>query len=132
VNEGICLYNFFRTFPLDLTIYNAGNVGSIAAIAYLGVKTRKASANATFMIHRTYANTQAATSSRFETMAKSIRMDDERSEAIMREHLKLSPSQWAALDKDELYFTAKEALEVGFIQEIGDFAPPAGAHVYGI
>src|SRR5436309_13829862 len=52
VHDGIFLYNLFRAFPCDLTIYNSGCVGSIAVISYLGAKKRKASAGATFVIHR--------------------------------------------------------------------------------
>jgi ATP-dependent protease ClpP protease subunit len=32
VGDGICLYNFFSSLPIDLTIYNAGAVQSIALI----------------------------------------------------------------------------------------------------
>src|ERR1700737_2724923 len=52
VADGICLYNFFRALPIDLTLYNGGNVSSAATIAFLGAKGRKVTANATFMIHR--------------------------------------------------------------------------------
>jgi ATP-dependent Clp protease protease subunit len=62
VGDGVCLYNFFRSFPVDLTLYNVGSVLSIATIAYLGAKTRKASARAMFGIHRSIMTPQAATS----------------------------------------------------------------------
>src|SRR5690348_14907235 len=53
IGDGICLHNLFQTLPFDLTLYNTGCVASIAVIAYLGAKSRKSSAYATFMIHRT-------------------------------------------------------------------------------
>src|SRR5713226_10347317 len=64
VGDGICLYNFFRSLPIDLTIYNAGAVQSIAAIAYLGAKKRKTSKHGNFMIHRTGSGSQPATRAR--------------------------------------------------------------------
>src|SRR4051794_30276298 len=48
IGDGVCLYNFFRAMPIDLTLYNAGSVCSAAVIAYLGAKKRKTSAYATF------------------------------------------------------------------------------------
>jgi ATP-dependent Clp protease protease subunit len=45
VGDGISLYNFFRSLPLDLHVYNTGTVASIAAIAFLGAKRRYTSAN---------------------------------------------------------------------------------------
>src|ERR1035438_7167886 len=50
VGDGVCLYNFFRVLPFDLTLYNVGSVQSIAAIAYLGAKHRKTSAHALFQL----------------------------------------------------------------------------------
>jgi ATP-dependent Clp protease protease subunit len=57
VGDGISLYNFFKTLPLELTIYNTGAIHSIAAIAYLGARKGKASARAAFMIHTTRTGT---------------------------------------------------------------------------
>jgi ATP-dependent Clp protease protease subunit len=84
VGDGICLHNFFRALPIELTLYNVGSIASIAVTAYLGAKHRKASAYAAFMLHRTYASPQAATSDRLHAIAQSVSLDDERTEAILR------------------------------------------------
>ena len=44
VGDGVCLYNFFRNLNIGLTIYNGGQICSIATLVYLGVKERKARA----------------------------------------------------------------------------------------
>ena len=49
IHEGIRLYNFFRNFSIDLTLYDLGVVSSVAVIPCLGAKTRKVSRHATFM-----------------------------------------------------------------------------------
>jgi ATP-dependent Clp protease, protease subunit len=49
VPDGIALYNFFKTAPVDITLYNVGSVQSVAAIAYLGAKHRKSRARASFV-----------------------------------------------------------------------------------
>jgi ATP-dependent Clp protease, protease subunit len=60
VQDGVCLYNYFRTLPVDLSVYNVGSISSAGVIAYLGAKNRKAATLATFMIHRSHASFQGA------------------------------------------------------------------------
>ncbi|WP_165405964.1 ATP-dependent Clp protease proteolytic subunit [Bradyrhizobium genosp. SA-3] len=131
VSDGVCLYNFFRTFPVDLTLYNAGNVSSIATIAYLGAKKRKVSTYATFMIHRTTSPGQPATAERLNAIAHSVVADDQRTEAILRAHLSLSEDQWSVHRSADLFLTAKEAITCG-LAELGEFAPPVGTRVFNI
>lgn len=52
VGDGVFLYNFFRAVPIELTLYNVGQISSAGIIAYLGAKHRKTTRNATFMLHR--------------------------------------------------------------------------------
>ena len=132
VGDGICLYNFLRTLPLKLTIYNGGTVASIAAIAFLGAQSRKASANAIFMIHRTYTPSQSASAKNLPGITKSLSLDDERTEDILRQNIKLQPSHWDEIAKGDLFLSAQEALSVGLIDEIADFVPAPGALLSGI
>lgn len=88
VGDGVCLYNFFKTLPVDLTLYNVGNVSSAATTAFLGAKKRKASAYATFMVHRVQSAAQPATTERLQSMTHSVLADDERTEAILGRHLR--------------------------------------------
>jgi ATP-dependent Clp protease protease subunit len=131
VSDGICLYNYFRAVPIDLTLYNVGGVSSIATIAFLGAKKRKTSAYATFMIHRTQSPAQSATSERLNAIAHSVVADDERTEAILRQHLKLSKDQWAVHKNADLWLTAKEAINCG-LAEGGEFAPPPRTPIFNV
>ena len=126
VGDGICLYNFFRSLPIDLTIYNAGAVQSIALIAYLGAKKRKTSLRGIFMMHRTTIGAQPATAAKLKGTAKMLTLDDTRTESILREHIKLPETEWAALDNQDVYFSGEEAVKVGIADEIGEFCPPRG------
>lgn len=132
VNDGICLYNYFKSLPCDVTLYNVGSVQSIATISYLGAKHRKTSANATFMIHRTTAGTQFAGSSRLHSLAKSVFLDDQRTEAIIKSHVKLSADQWAELNVADVVFSGEESVKLGLSQTIGEFSPPPGTQIYNI
>jgi ATP-dependent Clp protease, protease subunit len=130
VGDGVCLYNLFRTLNMGLTVYNCGQISSIATLVFLGAKERKTSAHATFMIHRTYANPMGATSDRLQTVAQTLVLDDQRTEAIFREALKLSDDQWASHKYTELWFTADDAIKCKLATEIGEFAPPIGQKIF--
>jgi ATP-dependent Clp protease protease subunit len=132
VADGICLYNFFRALPIDLTIYNIGSVSSIAVVAYLGAKKRKTSARATFMLHRTSVSPQSATATLLKSLADSVVLDDKRTESILSEHVTLSQDRWALLNYHDQWFSAEEAVDTGLADEIADFAPPMGTQIYNI
>jgi ATP-dependent protease ClpP protease subunit len=132
VGEGICLYNFFRTLPIELTIYNVGSVNSAAVIAYLGAKRRITSARAVFMLHRTFAKAgETVPYMMIPGITKNLAMSDEHTESILRENITLPESMnWSDLDRYDFYFSGAEAVQIGLAHEIGDFAPPAGTSVY--
>jgi ATP-dependent Clp protease, protease subunit len=132
VSDGVALYNFFKTAPIDITLYNVGSVQSIAAIAYLGAKKRKTSACATFVFHRVTGNAQSAQAGALETLADGVVIDDRRLEAIMRDHINMSTEKWAILDKGDLVFTAEYAVKAKIAQEIADFAPTPGLPIYNL
>jgi ATP-dependent Clp protease protease subunit len=132
VADGICLYNFLKAMPIDVTLYNAGSVQSIAAVAYLGAKRRKVSARATFSYHRTTASPQGAKIGDLKAIAESVVSDDLRSESILREHISIPADKWALLDKGDLWFTAEEAVAANIADEIADFAPPVGSILYSL
>lgn len=132
VSDGIFLYNFFRSLPINLVLYNVGQVSSIATVAYLGAKGRKVSASATFMLHRSTNSPQFATATKLSTLAKSLSLDDERTERILREHITLPDDLWTQLDYHDLYLSAEESLQFAIANEVEDFAPPIGTKIFNV
>ena len=131
VGDGICLYNFFKALPVELTIYNVGSIGSIAVIAYLGARRRITSARAVFMIHRTTAKLGGIPALVMKGVTKSLVLDDERSESILRESVTLPVGeQWSNLDYYDFFFSGKEAADMGLAHELGEFSPPPRSPVY--
>jgi ATP-dependent Clp protease, protease subunit len=122
VGDGVALYNYFRNLPLDLHIYNAGSVSSIGVIAFLGAHNRYASANATFVIHKTRFNPGAPTDAeRARGMADSMKIDDSRTLDILKSNVNLSEVELERYRVNELPFDAQTALACGLITNIGDF-----------
>lgn len=132
IADGIFLFNLFRTLPIELTLYNVGQLSSAAVIAYLGAGRRKTAANATFMVHRSTYSPQFATSSKLHKLAKNLILDDERCEAIVRERVTLPEDLWSEIQHHDVYLSGDEAVKFGMADEIGEFAPPAGTQVYNM
>ncbi len=124
--------NLFRSMPIELTLYNVGQLSSAAVVAYLGAKRRKTSAHATFMIHRSTNSTQFATASRLKQVTKFLVLDDARTESIDHAHTKLPPELWEELKFHDIYLSGEEAVDFGIATEIGEFEPPAGVQVFNL
>jgi ATP-dependent Clp protease protease subunit len=138
VGEGVVLYNYFRSIPLDLHIYNGGQVSSIAVIAFLGARNRYASAHSTFTIHRTYASLAMFTSAmganaeRLRSITQALEVDDDRTRAILTSHLRLSAEKLDYHLTNEVPLNAHDALECGLVTAIQEFAPPSGQILYNL
>ncbi len=131
VGDGVCLYNFFRGAPMNLTLYNSGTICSAAAIAFLGAERRMFSAHATFMVHRSQTPSQSASSVELKHLAHSADLDDARMEAIIRESSSLTQEQLTIFQAHNLWLSADEALQAGIATGLGEFAPPMG-HIISI
>ncbi len=85
IPDGVAIYNFFRAFPLPLTVYNCGTVSSAAVLAFLGARARRASAHATFGIHKcSMTFEKGAPASDLQRFVKLTMLEDARTEAIFR------------------------------------------------
>ena len=133
VGDAIALYNFLRSLPMEVITYNAGSVLSAAVITYLAGKVRKVSKAATFMIHKSTLTLPAPTTAeRLKMSAEGLLIEDARSEAVLREHLRLPSKSWKIHQRGELILTAGESIKIGLAHEIGDWAPPSGARLFSI
>ncbi|WP_251373926.1 ATP-dependent Clp protease proteolytic subunit [Janthinobacterium sp. JC611] len=133
VSDGICLYNFLSKLPLDIITYNAGAVASIAVTLFLAGRHRHASDTARFMVHKSHAT--ASPGSRPDALSiivEGLRADDMRTERILRGHVSLTEEQWQVHAYSDLHLTADQALEVGLIESIRDFALPKGQRLTNI
>ena len=132
VGDGVFLYNYFRSIPIELTLYNVGQIASAGVVAYLGAKSRKTSKTGMFLLHRTTNTTQFATSTKLNHMAKSLVLDDERTDAIVKGHVKLPPELWKEHEHHDVYLSGEEAIKFGLADGIAEFSPPAGTHVFNV
>jgi ATP-dependent Clp protease protease subunit len=130
VSDGICLYNLLRKLPVEIAMYNAGAIASIAVIVFLAGSERKASASARFMIHKSQTSVSSEVGpDALQVIVDGLRADDVRTEQILKQHLRLSPAHWSVHARSDLHLTSNAALQVGLIDEIADFAPPRGKRI---
>lgn len=132
IADGVCLYNYLRTFPSPISVYNVGSISSAAVTAYLGAPRRVAAPLSTFMVHRSTANLRGANADVVQARVPSLIMDDKRTEDILREHVHLAAEKWAVHATADLWLAAEEAVETGLATEIGHFAPQPGASLVNV
>jgi len=132
IGDGISLYNLFRVSPIEIILYNVGSVQSIAAIAFLGATQRIVSTYGAFMLHRAYLNPIAATSDKLTAGAGYLGLEDSRVEAIIKTHTQLPAEKWEQHKYADVWLSAKEAIDYGFADRIGEFAPPPGTRLFNV
>lgn len=130
VSDGLALYSIFRNFPLELTVYNISTVQSIAALAFLGAKNRVVAPWGTFMYHRTTIGASDATAAKLSDLGGYVAMEDERTDAILRNHVTFDEAAWEKLQTRNLYVSPDESVRIGISNIIGQFSPPSGSQVY--
>jgi ATP-dependent protease ClpP protease subunit len=57
-------------------------------------------------------------------MTADLVLDDTRMHDIFRERTKLPDAVWEECAMHDIYFSGEKAIEYGFADEIGEFAPP--------
>ena len=127
IAEGIALYNLISTSPIDISLYNMGSLQSMATIVFLAAKRRVVNQHGTFMLHAPTCAPQPMTTNRLTDVLESLKIDDARTNAILRRHLKMSETQWTNLRHNEFWITAADSVKNGIATEIGDFTPPRGS-----
>lgn len=127
--DGVYLYNLFKQLPLDIVIYNAGQVASAGAIAFLGAKCRKTTSNAIFMIHRAQSSPPFSNATKLKSASDGLALEDERTKEILAKHLQLPKELLDQLENHDVYISGKDAVNYGFADEIAEFAPPPGTKV---
>jgi ATP-dependent Clp protease protease subunit len=129
IGDGVFLYNSLKKLGLEIVFYNAGQVASAATLVFLGAHSRKTTANAVFMIHKSTNTTQGAGVDRLKAVTANLTIDDTRVEEILRAHLRLPEELWTQFSYHDVYLTGTDAVAYGMADEIGEFSPPMGAKV---
>jgi len=131
VMNGITIYNFLKSLPINLTTHNIGIVDSIANVIFLAGKTRYAVKNSSFLFHGVGFDINQA---RFEEKnikekLKMIQRDQKLIADIIAEQ-----SQYTQQEIEKMFLeadtrTPEQAKEKGLINDIREVNIPEGAEV---
>jgi ATP-dependent protease ClpP protease subunit len=132
VEAGFDLHEVFSNSPLKLTLYTHCAL-SIAVVAFLGAKNRKAAPNSSFKLYPVL--TKIPGEARIEELRNAVRKatsDNNRLNTFFDNHLNLTPSQRRLARKSILPLDERQAAKCGLIgseSDIASFSLPAGARM---
>jgi ATP-dependent Clp protease protease subunit len=129
VGDGVFLYNSLKKVGVEVFLYNAGQVASAAALAFLGATGRKTTTNAIFMIHKGANKPDAAGAGKLKAIAENLAMDDARIDEILRTHLRLPEELWTQFNYHDVFLSCADAVKYGMADEVAEFSPPVGIKV---
>ena len=136
VEEGISLFAFIRSLPIEVTIHNIDHVDSIALAIYLAGSRRLANLDSTFLLHDFYFPQPVTISNRHQASDVSVSFTAFRQKMtdILKSRTNMSDEQFRNLKflDEPVVKTAVAAKEVGIAHEIGQAVAPFGAELFNI
>jgi ATP-dependent Clp protease protease subunit len=136
VEEGISLYGFIRSLPVDITIHNIGSIDSIALAVYLAAARRLANPDATFLMHDFYFPQPVPVTNRHQASDISVGLTGARKKfmEVLKGRTGMTDEQFQSLKfLDEASIkTAATAKEVGITHDIQQAVTPSGAQLFNV
>jgi ATP-dependent Clp protease, protease subunit len=133
-DEGFFLYEFLRALPLDLTIHNVGQIGSMANVVFLAGRRRLATPNSIFFfssLEWTYPTPRILAQSIVAEPAILLGNARERIKSLFKLHTQISQAilEDPEFFKEPIIQEPAAAKAAGIIHEIQDAALPFGGRV---
>jgi len=132
VMNGITVFNFLRSLPIQLTTYNVGNVDSIGNVIFLAGDRRIACASSTFMFHGVAYNINGPLNLAERNLAEMlavVKADQARMANIIEDRTQIPRPVVEHMFTEAVTKNAQEALSIGIIHEIGNAVVPDGIPV---
>jgi ATP-dependent Clp protease protease subunit len=121
VEEGLSLYGFIRSLPVDITIHNIGSVDSIALAVYLGAAKRLANPDSTFFMHDLFFSQPVPISNRHQAADLNVGFTGARQKvaSILRSRTKMNEEALRYLEETTIK-TSAEAQKLGIVDEVAE------------
>ena len=136
VEEGISLFAFIRSLPIQVAIHNIDHVDSIALAIYLAGSKRLANPDATFLLHDFYFPQPVPISNRHQASDLSVSFTAFRQKMtdVLKTRTNMSAEQFRSLKflDEAVVKTAVDAKELGITHEIGWAVAPTGTQLFNI
>jgi ATP-dependent Clp protease protease subunit len=136
VEEGMSLYGFIRSLPVDITIHNIGSIDSIALAVYLAAARRLANPDATFLMHDFYFPQPVPVTNRHQASDISVGLTGARNKfiTVLKSRTGMSDDQFKSLKflEESAIQTAQTAKEVGITHELAQAIATPGAELFNV
>ena len=117
VNEGFAIHDFIRSLGVNVETRIEGLCASIATVISLAGDTRTMTENSTFFIHNPWSMA-GGDADEMERMASELRLIENRLASFYSKKTGQETETLLNYMKEETSFTADQAMELGFIQQI--------------
>jgi ATP-dependent protease ClpP protease subunit len=132
VIHGKGIYNFLMALPLEIDIYNIGQVDSIGGIMYLAGDNRYATSNSSFLIHAVALQIQGPTSFPENDKIDSEKQDRVAIAAIYAERTKISLEEFENLMLEGTTLPSVDGIVKGITTEVKAPQIPKGVQIISI
>jgi len=134
INDGISLYNFVRGLSIELHMYNAGAVQSVAVLPFIAAKHRHVSEHGVFFLHKSAFTPLAVATeaAQFKALYDSLIADDVRTEVIIKAYTKIPASKYPVRRGRGITIGAQDAVNFGIADDICEFTVPPGNQTFNI
>ena len=128
IADGIASYNFLRSLPVQIIIYNIGAVNSVGNAVYQAADKRICAETSSFMFHGVGidVNNIRLELKQLNEMTKSVQNDQDQISKIIVERTGLSLEDVNELFLNMEYLKADEAFKRGITDEVRDIHLPEG------
>jgi ATP-dependent Clp protease protease subunit len=124
VSQGFAIYEILKDSPNHVTVHGVGQVMSIASIILQAGDIRLMTPLCRFMVHNgSITFDKAVDIDKFKSQLKDVQMDSEIYYDLLGERAKISRKKIKDMCFAERYLSAKQCLEMGFIDEIRPLIP---------
>ncbi len=135
VTNGITLYNFLKSLPINLTMFNIGAINSIANVIFLASDKRYAVKNSSFMFHG--VGFDIPQGGRFvekdlKEKLETITNDQENIADIIISKTSFTRDEIDKMFLEQKTISPQKAKDRGIIQEIKELKIPSGARIISL
>ncbi len=129
------IYNFLAALPVEIDVYNTGQVDSIGGIMYLAGTNRYATANSSFLIHAVALQVSGATSFQEKLLQEkidSLKQDRESIAVIYADRTGISLEDFETLMLEGTTISATDAVTRGIVTEVKSPSIPTGTQLISV
>lgn len=135
VIHGKSIYNFLAALPVEIDVYNIGQVDYIGGIMYLAGTNRYATENSSFLIHAVamhFGNGASLQEKLLQEKIDSLKQDRVSIAIIYADRTSISLEDFEALMLDGTTISAADAVAKGVVTEVKSPSIPTGTQLISV